>query len=232
MLRVRKSEDRGHFNHGWLETHHSFSFGQYNDPEWTHFRALRVLNEDWIDANNGFGMHPHRDMEIVTFALEGQLEHKDTTGGNMVIRPGVMQRMTAGRGIYHSEINPSEDTAAHIVQVWLIPERANLAPGYEEKEFPLEDREGRLRLLASRDARDGSMTIHTDVSIYDSTLFEGQSVEHALADGRHLWVQVTRGEVVVNGEALVAGDAVAVSDESNVAIAANADSDLIVFDLA
>lgn len=232
MTTVRRSNQRGHADRGWLKSFHSFSFGDYYDPKNMGFRTLRVINEDWVKGGTGFGTHPHRDMEIVTYVLSGTLAHQDSMGNASEIRPGDVQRMTAGSGVTHSEVNPSETETVHLLQIWLLPEAKGLTPSYEQRNFPAGEKQGRLRLVASRDGRDGAVTIHQDAEIYSSLLEPGQAVTHPLAAGRHAWVQVIRGEVTVNGEALHTGDAVAVSDESQVQVTGTEAAELLLFDLA
>jgi hypothetical protein len=232
MLTIRPSEARGHVEFGWLDTRHSFSFGHYHDPAHMGFRALRVINEDHVDPGAGFDPHPHRDMEILTYVLSGALEHQDSMGNGSVIRPGDVQRMTAGTGVVHSEQNASATEPVHLLQIWLLPARTGLAPGYEQKAFPEAERRGRLRPLASADGREGSVTVHQDVTLYSALLGAGESVRHALAPGRHAWVQVARGAVSVNGETVRAGDGVALSDERSLALEASEDAELLLFDLA
>lgn len=232
MTTVRRSNQRGHADRGWLKSFHSFSFGDYYDPKNMGFRTLRVINEDWVKGGTGFGTHPHRDMEIVTYVLSGALAHQDSMGNASEIRPGDVQRMTAGSGVTHSEVNPSETETVHLLQIWLLPEAKGLTPSYEQKNFPAEEKQGRLRLVASRDGRDGAVTIHQDAEIYSSLLEPGQAVTHALAAGRHAWVQVIRGEVTVNGETLHTGDAIAVSEESQVQVTGTESAELLLFDLA
>ena len=232
MITIRKSQDRGHFDHGWLDTYHSFSFADYYDPNHVHFRALRVLNEDRVQPGAGFGMHPHRDMEIVTYVLAGALEHRDSLGTGSTIRPGEVQRMTAGTGILHSEFNPSATEAVHLLQIWILPEEKNLKPSYEQREFSEADKCGRLRLVASHDGRDGSVVIHQDADLYASLLNAGEQVTHALQSGRNAWLQVARGAVNVNGKALRAGDGAAVRREPVLTVAATAnDTEVLLFDL-
>ncbi len=231
MVAVRKAQDRGHFNFGWLDTHHSFSFGDYFDPAHVQFRTLRVINEDWVGAGAGFPTHPHRDMEIVTYVLEGALEHKDSMGTGSVIRPGDVQRMTAGTGITHSEFNPSRSDRTHLLQIWMLPERKGLKPSYEQTRFEPADLTGRLRLIASRDGREGSVTIHQDAGLYAAKL-DGQEATHPLAPGRHAWVQVARGAVTVNGKQLQQGDGAALSGEPEVKLSAARGAEVLVFDLA
>jgi len=240
MIRRRASEDRGHANHGWLDSHHTFSFADYHDPKHMGFRALRVINEDRVEPGRGFGTHPHRDMEILSYVLEGALEHKDSMGTGSIIRPGDVQRMSAGTGVLHSEYNHSKTEPVHFFQIWLLPERAGIAPGYEQKTFGDDDKRGRLRLVASRDGRDGAVTVHQDVDVYASLLGAGERVEHVFhvggqvegRPGRHGWIQLARGRVDVNGEALVAGDGAAISEERSIAIRAIEPAELLLFDLA
>jgi redox-sensitive bicupin YhaK (pirin superfamily)/DNA-binding MarR family transcriptional regulator len=233
-LGIGRSDAPAHFDHGWLDTYHTFSFGDYYDPEHVGFRSLRVVNEDRVAPGQGFGAHPHRDMEIVTIVFEGAIEHRDSLGNGETLRPGEVQRMTAGTGVVHSEFNPSATEPLHLLQIWIRPERAGLAPGYEQKAFPESERRGRFRLVASRDARDGSLTIHQDASVYVATAKKGDTLTHPLAAGRHGFLHVVRGAVTLNGgkEALRAGDAAALSGESAVAVAASEDAELLLFDLA
>ena len=232
MIRVRKAGERGHFDHGWLDTHHTFSFARYYDPRQMGFRALRVINEDRVEPRQGFGTHPHRDMEIVTYVLEGALAHRDSLGTGSTIRPGELQRMTAGAGIVHSEFNPSETEPVHFYQIWLEPEREGLEPSYEQRAFPEEERSNRLRLVASPDGSDGSLTIRQDARLYLATLDGGRAVSHELTPGRHAWVQVLRGDVELNGRPMRAGDGAAVSDESDLTIRADGPAEVLLFDLA
>ena len=232
MIQVRKSNERGHANHGWLDTHHTFSFADYHDPEHMGFRALRVINEDRVAPAQGFGRHGHRDMEILSYVLEGGLAHEDSTGGGGVIRPGEVQRMSAGTGVMHSEFNASRSEPVHFLQIWLLPERRGIAPGYEQKHFPPEQRAGQLRLIASPDAAEGSLRIHQDARVYTTLLGKGQSVTQALAPGRHAWVQVARGQVRIGDAVLSAGDGAALSDERSVTLTADEASEVLLFDLA
>ena len=231
MIRVRRANERGHFNHGWLNTYHTFSFGDYRDPEHMSFRVLRVMNEDWVAAGRGFGTHPHRDMEIVTYVLEGALEHKDSMGNGEVLRPGEFQRMSAGTGITHSEFNPSENEPVHLYQIWLFPEERGLRPSYEQKRFADAEMANQLRVVASPDARDGSLTIHQDASIYLAKLDRGRDVAHELVAGRYGWLQVLRGSLAVNGTTLQTGDGAAISDEQTLDISAAEGAELMLFDL-
>ncbi|HEV2175972.1 MAG TPA: pirin family protein [Terriglobia bacterium] len=232
MIKVRKSGDRGHADYGWLDTHYTFSFNTYYDPAHMQFRDLRVINEDRVAAGRGFGTHPHEDMEILTYVLEGALEHKDSMGTGSVIRPGDVQRMSAGTGITHSEFNPSRTEPVHLMQIWILPEREGLKPSYEQKTFADEEKRNRLRLVAARDAREGAVKIHADADLYAGKLDPGAQVSHALAPGRHAWVQVARGSVELNGTPLEAGDGAAVSDEWQLHIKADAASEVLLFDLA
>ena len=232
MIQVRKAVDRGHANHGWLDTYHTFSFASYQDLAHVRFRALRVMNEDRVAPGQGFGTHPHNDMEIVTYVLEGALEHKDSMGNGEVLRPGEFQRMTAGTGITHSEFNPSATEPVHLYQIWLYPEAKRLTPSYEQKRFDDAGMHNRLRLVASRDAADGSLAIHQDAQIYLSRLDAWQTVEHSLTDQRHAWLQVLRGSVRLNGETLDTSDGAAVSDETGLQIEAVEAAEIMLFDLA
>jgi redox-sensitive bicupin YhaK (pirin superfamily) len=232
MLTIRKSDDRGHFDFGWLDTRHTFSFGDYYDPRHMGFRALRVINEDVVREGGGFGTHPHRDMEIVTYVLSGALAHKDSMGNGSEIRPDDVQRMSAGTGVTHSEHNGSATEPVHLLQIWLLPARTGTPPSYEQRAFPVEEKRGRLRLVGAPDGRDGAVTIHQDVALYAAVLAPGERVEHELASGRHAWVQVVRGQLTVNGEQLAAGDGAALSQEARVAIAARDESEILLFDLA
>jgi redox-sensitive bicupin YhaK (pirin superfamily) len=230
MLTIRPAAARGHAQIDWLDTHHSFSFGDYYDPEHMGFRSLRVINEDHVAPGGGFATHPHRDMEIVTWVLDGALEHRDSLGTGSVIRPGEVQRMSAGTGIRHSEFNASKTAPVHLLQIWLLPERAGLPPSYEQRTVPFSS--DALRLIASPDGRDGAVTIHQNAEIWAGRLASGVSVSHTLAAGRHAWLQVARGDVTLNGTALHAGDGAAVSDESAVTIHADTGAEVLLFDLA
>jgi redox-sensitive bicupin YhaK (pirin superfamily) len=232
MITVRTSGERGHANHGWLDSRHSFSFADYYDPAHMGFRALRVINEDRVAPGAGFGRHSHRDMEILSYVLDGALEHKDSMGTGAVIRPGDVQRMTAGTGVTHSEYNASRKDPVHFLQIWLLPDRRGIAPGYEQKAFPAEGKAGRLRLVASPDGDGGSLTIHTDARVLAGVFDAGQAAEHMLAPGRHAWVHVVRGSARVNGAALGAGDAAALSEERTVRIEGIDAGEVLVFDLA
>jgi redox-sensitive bicupin YhaK (pirin superfamily) len=231
MIDVRKSEDRGHADHGWPKTFHTFSFASYVDPEHTKFRALRVINEDWIQGGQGFGTHPHENMEIITYIIEGQLEHKDSMGTGSVIRPGELQRMTAGIGVTHSEFNPSPKTT-HLLQIWILPEKINLQPSYEQRDFSGKRVPNELTLLASRSGRDGSLTVHQDVDIFGALLEPGRPLEYAAQADRHLWIQLIKGRLSLNGTDMEAGDGAALSDEKNVTLLAAESSEFLIFDLA
>lgn len=231
MIKIRKSESRGHAQHGWLESFHTFSFADYYAPEHMNFRNLRVINEDFVQPSGGFATHSHHDMEIITYVLDGALEHKDSLGNGSVIRPGDVQLMSAGTGVTHSEYNPSQEDLVHLLQIWILPDRKGLAPSYAERHFPLEQRRNTLRVLVSPDGRDDSLRIHTDASILAAILEPGHAVTHELAFDRHAWVQVARGQIQVNGHPLAGGDAAAVSEESNVEILADSPAEIILFDL-
>ncbi|HVO80327.1 MAG TPA: pirin family protein [Terriglobales bacterium] len=232
MITIRPSNQRGGGDYGWLNTRHSFSFDQYYDPKFMGFRSLRVINEDFVQPGHGFPMHPHRDMEIITCLLEGALEHNDSMGNGSIIRPGDGQRMSAGRGVRHSEANPSKTEAAHLLQIWIQPNQRSLEPSYEQKEFPSEEKRGKLRLIAGPDGEDGSVTIHQDARLYVSLLSPGQQVQHDLAPGRYAWLQVAKGAVELNGKPLSQGDGAAVSEESRLTIKGTKDAEILLFDLA
>ncbi len=231
MITVRRASERGHARHGWLESHHTFPFADYHDPQHMGFRALRVINEDRVQPGAGFGTHSHREMEIVSCVLDGVLEHKDSLGNGSLIRPGEVQRMTAGTGVTHSEHNHSADEAVHFLQIWILPERAGLEPSYEQKHFSEPERLNALCLIASRDGVDGSITVHQDASLYSSILETGRSVSHQPAPDRLLWLQLTRGAVTVLGQSLVQGDGAAISRDELVEIRAEQQSELLLFDL-
>jgi redox-sensitive bicupin YhaK (pirin superfamily) len=231
MLTIRKSADRGHFDHGWLNTYHTFSFGDYYDPAQMGFRALRVINEDRIAPGGGFGMHGHRDMEIVTYVLSGALAHKDSLGHGAQLRPGELQHMTAGRGIRHSEFNPSESEPVHLYQIWLLPRQPALEPSYAQKAFDAAGRDNRWQLVASPDGADGSLTIQQDARIYLATLEPGGRLQFDLREDRHAWLQVLRGATEVDGAPLVAGDAGAAASQARVTIQSTAPTELMLFDL-
>jgi redox-sensitive bicupin YhaK (pirin superfamily) len=232
MIRIRRSSERGHANHGWLDTYHTFSFADYYDAEHTEFRALRVINEDRVAPGMGFGMHAHKNMEIVTIVLEGALEHKDSLGNGEVLRPGEFQRMSAGTGIRHSEFNPSETETVHLYQIWLQPEKSGIAPSYEQKAIPASEQHNALRLVASPDAQNGSLAIHQNARLYLSKLESGHSVSHSIAKGRAAWVQTLRGSVEVSGQRLAAGDGAAIENESELLLKAAPNAEILLFDLA
>ncbi len=232
MLQVRKAQERGHADHGWLDTWHTFSFASYQDSQHVRFRALRVMNEDVVAPGQGFGTHPHNDMEIVTYVLSGALEHKDSMGNGEVLRPGEFQRMTAGTGITHSEFNPSATEPTHLYQIWLFPERKGLTPSYEQKSFSAEGRHNELRLVASREGAQGSLKIHTDAAIYLAQLDENGSVPFKITPGRSVCLQLLSGAVSVNDIALSQSDGVAVSNEDLLTIMATQDAEVMLFDLA
>jgi len=232
MIKIRHSEDRGGGDHGWLKSHHTFSFSDFWDPKWMGFRSLRVINEDWVAPNTGFPVHPHRNMEIITYVLEGKLEHKDSLGTGAVILPGDGQRMTAGSGIRHSEFNPSTTEKVHLLQIWIIPEKEGLKPSYEQKSFPEAEKQGKLRLIASRSASDGSVKINQDAQLYVSLLKPGEEVTHDFAEKRHGWLQVARGAVELNGKTLGQGDGATISDEKQINIKGEEDAEVLLFDLA
>ena len=232
MIKVRKANERGHARHGWLDSYHTFSFADYYDPAHMGFRALRVINEDRVVGGEGFERHSHRDMEIISYVLEGGLEHRDSMGTGAVIRPDDVQRMSAGTGVTHSEFNASPRDLVHFLQIWILPDKRGIPPSYEQKTFGRAEKIGRLRLVASPDGGDGSVTIHADARLYAGLFDAGQAAEHALAEGRHAWVHVVRGKARVNGTDLGAGDAVALSAERHVRIEGIDGSELLVFDLA
>jgi len=231
MIEVRRAKERGHANHGWLDTWHTFSFSSYHDPRFMGFRALRVINEDTVAPGQGFPLHGHRDMEIISYVLEGGLAHKDSLGTGSVIRPGDVQRMSAGTGVRHSEFNASDSDAVHFLQIWIEPARAGITPGYEQKAFAETDKRGRLRLVAAPDGAEGSLTIHQDARLYATILGPGQAVAHRLGRGRHAWVQVTRGTLTLNSEPLAQGDGAAISDEATVSLTGETDAEALLFDL-
>ena len=232
MITIRKSEERGHFSHGWLDTFHTFSFDQYYDPAHMHWRSLRVINEDRVAPGQGFPTHSHRDMEIITYILSGALEHRDSMGSGSVIRPGDVQRMSAGSGVSHSEFNPSDSESVHLLQIWILPESHGLAPSYEEKSFSEVERRGRLRLVASEDGREGSVTIQQDARLYAAILDGGASVEHTLGANRYAWLQVARGAVKLNEFDLQQGDGAAVSNGTDLKIVGQEPAEILLFDLA
>jgi quercetin 2,3-dioxygenase len=230
MITIRRAGERGHADHGWLDTYHTFSFADYHDPAHMGFRALRVINEDRVHGGRGFGTHGHRDMEIISYVLEGALGHRDSMGTDGVIRPGEVQRMSAGTGVMHSEMNASYDQTVHFLQIWILPESTGITPGYEQKLFPEDEKRGKLRVVASPDARDGSVKIHQDVMLYTTLLEDGESVTHDFAPDRYGWVQVARGEAEVNGQKLSAGDGAAIAKESRVTLTGKG-AEVLLFDL-
>jgi redox-sensitive bicupin YhaK (pirin superfamily) len=232
MLTLRRAEERGRANFGWLDSRHSFSFGSYFDEKHMGFGPLRVINDDRVAGGGGFPAHPHADMEIVSYVLEGALEHKDSIGTGSVIRPGDVQRMSAGSGIRHSEFNASKSDPVHFLQIWIVPERKGLDPGYEQKTFSVADKRGKLRLVGSRDGRDGSVTIHQDVDFYATVLGDTDKVAHELKAGRAAWVQVASGTATLNGEQLYPGDGVAVTEAGKLELAGTSEAELLIFDMA
>lgn len=232
MITIRKAAERGQTKIGWLDSRHTFSFGGYVDPQHHSFRHLRVINDDWVKAGAGFDMHPHRDVEIVTYVLSGKLEHRDSLGNGSVIAPGEVQRMSAGTGIWHGEFNPSKEEPVHLLQIWLFPAQRGLQPSYEQKRFNLDAEDGMLRLVGSPNGREGSVTIHQDVALHAGRLTPGQRVVQSLSPERHAWVHVARGKVTLNGHALAAGDAAGLSGVDGLEFAATEPSEVLVFDLA
>jgi redox-sensitive bicupin YhaK (pirin superfamily) len=232
MLTIRPAEQRGHANHGWLDSHHTFSFADYYAPEHMGFRALRVINEDRVQGGQGFGTHPHREMEIISYVLQGGLRHRDSTGTGSVIRPGDVQRMSAGTGVTHSEFNASQNEIVHFLQIWILPAKRGIEPSYEQKTFADEEKRGRLRLIASPDGREGSVTVHADAIMYAGLFDAGEKGELLLALGRHAWVQIARGRMRVNGQVLGAGDGAALSEEARLSLEGIERGEALVFDLA
>jgi quercetin 2,3-dioxygenase len=231
MINIRRSNERGHANHGWLDTYYTFSFSDYYDPAFMGFRDLRVINEDRIEPAQGFPTHGHRDMEIITYVIDGELSHRDSMGNGEAIRPHEVQRMTAGTGVLHSEFSSPTDKT-HLLQIWILPEKKNLEPGYEQRSFPPEEKQGRLRLVASKGGDDGSVHINQDVKLYASILSDGNEVTHRLDEGRHAWVQLISGSLEVNGETLSAGDGAAISGEPRLVLkAGSAETEFLLFDL-
>jgi redox-sensitive bicupin YhaK (pirin superfamily) len=232
MLTIRKAADRGVTRTDWLDSRHTFSFGDYFDPAHHHYRALRVINDDRVAPGAGFGMHPHRDMEILTYMLRGQLAHRDSMGHGEVIRPGEWQKMTAGTGIRHSEFNPSDTDPVHLLQIWIVPDTKGLTPAYEQKAFPAAEKRGRWRVVASPDRRDGSIGVNQDVVVSAAVLKPGEAVGYDLAAGRGAWLHVATGAVTVNGRPLSAGDAAAVEGEPRVEVVGTEEGEVLLFDLA
>jgi redox-sensitive bicupin YhaK (pirin superfamily) len=229
MMNIRKANERGHANHGWLDTYHTFSFADYYDPQWVGYRSLRVINDDLVMPGMGFGTHPHRDMEIITYILSGSLQHKDSMGNGRIIRPGEVQYMSAGTGVQHSEFNPSKDEAVHLLQIWIQPDRKGVTPRYAEKAFK-DMRPGALNLVTSKTGRDGSIAIHQDADLWVAKLEAGNRVNHKLTAGRHAWLHVAEGDVSVNGKALTGGDAAAITDEL-IEVSASKPAQVLLFDL-
>jgi quercetin 2,3-dioxygenase len=229
---VRKSIDRGHVQIDWLNSYHTFSFGSYQDPNWMGFRSLRVINDDVIAPASGFGTHGHRDMEIITYVLSGALEHKDSLGTGAVIYPGEVQRMTAGTGITHSEFNNSPSEAVHLLQIWIIPDTVGLTPSYEQKAFPTAEKQGKLRLVASRDGRDGSVTINQDLNLYIGLLAGDEQISYHVEIDRSVWLHVAQGEVTINDQILTAGDAIAYPGGSQLELSSSSNGEILLFDLA
>jgi hypothetical protein len=232
MQTLRKSAERGHFNHGWLDSYHSFSFADYHDPAHMHFGELRVINEDLVQPGQGFGTHGHRDMEIVTYLLSGALEHKDSMGNGSIIRPGDVQRMSAGTGVRHSEFNPSADAAAHLLQIWILPAADGIPPSYEQKNFTMVEKRGKLCLIAAPDGRNGAVTIHQDASLYAGLFDAAETVTHALAAGRKAYVHIAQGSLRVNGQDLTAGDAMMIENETALVLGHGQNAEVLLFDLA
>lgn len=232
MITIRKSQDRGHARHGWLDSRHTFSFGEYHDPRHTGFRALRVINEDRVLGGGGFPAHSHRDMEILTIVLEGALEHRDSLGNGSVVRPDDVQLMRAGTGVTHSEYNHSAEQVVHLLQIWILPDRDGLAPAYEQRGFPREQKHNKLKVVASSDGRDGSLRLHQDASVLIGVLDAGVTVAYELAAGRHAWVQMARGTASINATPLATGDGAAVSQETRLQVMAGTPAEIVLFDLA
>jgi redox-sensitive bicupin YhaK (pirin superfamily) len=231
MIQIRKSEDRGRANHGWLDTRHSFSFASYYDPNHVQFRGLRVINEDWIAEGKGFGMHPHRDMEILTWVRSGKLEHADTMGNRRTIEPGELQAMSAGSGLYHSEYNPSPDQPVHLFQIWIMPEKRGVQPGYDQKAFSAEGRKGKFQLVASQDGQEDSLQMNADARFLVADLGAGDQATYPIEKGRGVYVQVAQGSVALNGQPMNAGDGAMVEDEAEITIQTSSEAHLLLFDL-
>lgn len=232
MPQIRRSADRGHFDHGWLKTYHTFSFADYRDPKFVHFKSLRVINEDRVQPGEGFGTHPHEDMEIITYVLEGALEHKDSMGNGSVIRPGEVQKMSAGTGITHSEFNPSKEDAVHLLQLWIFPDQKGLKPGYEQKTFSDSQKEGKLLLIGSQDGRAGSVTIHQDVNLFASILKPDSKLEYRNHPSRSTWIHVARGELETDAGVFVAGDALSLQESEGLKLTTSKGAEFLLFDLA
>jgi redox-sensitive bicupin YhaK (pirin superfamily) len=232
MLTIRRAEERGHANHGWLDTHHTFSFADYHDPRQMGYRSLRVINDDTVSGGSGFGAHSHRDMEILSYVLEGALAHKDSMGTGSTIEPGDVQRMSAGTGVVHSEFNASRSEPVHFLQIWILPRERGITPGYEQKRFSDDDKRDQLRLIASPDGRDGSVRLHADANVYATLLDDGKRLEHSVAAGRGAWVHVARGSAIVNGQRLRAGDGASLEGPAELLLEGAGKGELLVFDLA
>lgn len=232
MMIIRRDQERGHANHGWLDSYHTFSFANYYDRNYMGFRQLRVINEDRISGGGGFGTHPHRDMEIITYLVEGALEHHDSMGNHSVIRAGEVQRMSAGTGIAHSEYNHSKTDTVHLLQIWILPDQTGIQPSYEQNYYSEAEKRGNLRLIVSPEAQENSLKIHQNMSLYASILEVGESVEYPLTENRHAWIQVVKGEIDLNDHTLKSGDGVAVSEETNLQIKARSSAEFLLFDLA
>jgi quercetin 2,3-dioxygenase len=231
-IAIRKAEERGHANHGWLNSYHTFSFANYYDPNYMGFRSLRVINEDRVLGGKGFGTHPHRDMEIISYVIEGAMEHKDTIGNSCIIRPGDVQRMSAGTGIAHSEFNYSPTEQVHFLQIWILPNQTNLVPSYEQKFFTDEEKENQLCLIVSNDGRDGSLKIHQDMNLYAAKIHPHHRITYSSQANRHLWIQVVKGEIEVENHQLQTGDAAAISDAESINIIGQNSAEILLFDLA
>jgi redox-sensitive bicupin YhaK (pirin superfamily) len=231
MIELRKSSERGHQDHGWLNSYHTFSFADYYDPKHMGFRALRVINEDYVAAGEGFPTHPHRDMEIITYVLSGELAHKDSMGTGSVILPGDVQKMSAGSGVRHSEFNHSKTESVHLLQIWIMPDKDGIKPSYEQKNFPRAEKLNRLKLVASPDSREGSVSIQQDAELYVSILEKGKSLSYELSKGRFAWIQIARGEIEMNGKILAQGDAAGISDETKIAISSRDEAEFLLFNL-
>ena len=232
MLTIRKANERGRADHGWLKSHHTFSFADYYDPAHMGFGQLRVINDDHIAPDRGFGTHPHRDMEIITYVLDGALAHKDSMGNGSEMRPGDVQRMSAGTGVTHSEFNPSPDTPVHLRQIWILPDARGLEPGYEQKHFSAEQKRGQLRLLASKTGRDGAVSLNQDVDLYAGLLTGEETMKYSVRSGRDVWVHVARGALKLNGESLEAGDGASITESCDLTFTEGSDAEVLVFDMA
>ena len=232
MIQIRKAEERGHADHGWLNSYHTFSFADYHDPNHMRFRQLRVINEDWVQPGQGFATHSHRDMEIITYILDGSLEHKDSMGTSSVILPGEVQRMSAGTGVTHSEFNASRTEIVHLLQIWIIPKQLGQPPSYEQKHFPAKERQGTWRLIGSHDGRGGSVTIHQDVDLYAALLKAGETLKYDVPATRHAWVQIARGHLTLNGKEVKEGDGIAVEGKESLSFTDARNAEILLFDLA